>query len=65
MTRRLSIVAAGLALLATMASPASASPPRPADLRVVGGADAWHPENRFSLSWTSPAPGSPVLITTR
>jgi hypothetical protein len=64
MTRWASIAAAGLALVATMASPAFANPPRPPDLRVVGGTDVWHPENRFSLSWTSPAPASPVLTMT-
>jgi hypothetical protein len=61
MTRWMPIAAAGLALLATMASPALASPPRPADLRVVGGTDVWHAENDFSLDWTSPAPASPAL----
>ncbi len=25
----------------------------------------WHPDNRFSLSWTSPAPGIPALTATR
>lgn len=55
---------AGLTLLATMTSPALASPPRPADLQVVGGTDAWHPENRFSLNWMSPAPASPALTAT-
>ncbi len=56
---------AGLALLASTASQAFASPPRPTDLRVVGGTDAWHPENHFSLDWASPAHGSPALIATR
>lgn len=64
MTRWMSIVAAGLCLLATVTSPALASPPRPEDLRVVGGTDVWHPENRFSLDWTNPAPASPALIAT-
>jgi len=64
-TRWVPSAAAGLALLATMASPAFASPPRPADLRVSGGAEAWHAENRFSLSWNSPAPASPTLTATR
>lgn len=62
--RRLLIATAGIALSAAIASPAFASPPRPADLRVVGGTDAWHAENSFSLSWTSPAPGTPALTTT-
>jgi hypothetical protein len=65
MIKRGVLVTAVLALSATIASPALASPPRPMDLRVVGGAEAWHPENRFSLSWTSPAPGNPALTTTR
>lgn len=64
MTRWISIVFTGLALLANAASPAVASPPRPADLRVVGGTDVWHAENRFSLDWTSPAPASPALTAT-
>ncbi|HMJ72567.1 MAG TPA: hypothetical protein VK471_04275 [Solirubrobacterales bacterium] len=63
--RLLPAAAAGVALLATVASPAFASPPRPADLRVVGGTEVWHPENRFSLSWTTPVPGNPALTTTR
>jgi hypothetical protein len=56
---------AGLALLTIIASPALAHPARPADLQVVGGTDVWHAENRFSLSWTSPAAGNPVLTATR
>jgi hypothetical protein len=35
------------------------------DLRVVGGSDTWHADNRFSLSWTSPTPDSPALTATR
>lgn len=58
------IVVVGLALLVTMTSPAFASPPRPADLRVVGGTDVWHPENRFSLDWNNPVPASPALTAT-
>jgi hypothetical protein len=65
MKRWAPIATAGLALVAPMTSPAFASPPRPADLRVVGGTEVWHPENRFSLSWTTPAPGIPALTTTR
>lgn len=64
MIKRRVLAAAGLSLFAAIASPALASPPRPADLQVVGGADSWHPENRFSLSWTSPAPASPALTAT-
>lgn len=61
---RLLAAAAGLALSVALASAASASPPRPADLRVVGGTDLWHAENEFSLDWTEPGPASPALTTT-
>jgi hypothetical protein len=60
------IVAMFAALLTapTIAPPqASASPPRPADLRVVGG-DRWHADNRFSLAWTSPPSSNPPLART-
>lgn len=62
--RRLLIATAGIAISAAIASPALASPPRPANLGVVGGTDAWHPENRFSLDWTNPAQASPALVAT-
>lgn len=42
----------------TIAAAALASPPRPLDLRVQGGEDAWHPDNRFTLEWTNPSTGS-------
>jgi hypothetical protein len=58
------IVIALVGAPASGAAPASASPPRPADLRVVGGADAWHPDNRFALQWTNPPVGrTPVVAT--
>lgn len=48
------------ALLATIAgaAPAAASPPRPANLHVVGGEETWHPENRFELEWDNPSTGA-------
>jgi hypothetical protein len=58
----LAIVAALVTGLASIAAPAAASPARPLDLRVKGGEDAWHPQNRFTLEWTNPSTGSgPVL----
>jgi hypothetical protein len=66
MIKRLGLTtAAGVALLTAIASPVLANPARPVDLRVVGGTDVWHAENRFSLSWTSPTPSNPVLTATR
>jgi hypothetical protein len=56
---RLALVMAALtAALAWIAPMASASPPRPIDLRVAGGRDAWHPEDDFELEWTNPSTGS-------
>jgi len=50
--------------LLASAVPATASPPRPADLRVVGGADKWHADNHFGLTWINPpAAGSPLVAT--
>ncbi len=63
--RLLPLMAAGLAWSLAVACPAAASPGRPVDLRVVGGSDTWHPDNRFSLSWTVPAPVGPPLTATR
>jgi hypothetical protein len=42
--------------LTCIAGTATASPPRPTDLRVVGESE-WHPQNSFELTWTNP-PGS-------
>ncbi len=53
-----------VAALVCFAGSAAASPPRPSGLEVVGG-EGWHPDNRFSLTWTSPAPASPALTATR
>lgn len=66
MSRRLGI--ASLALIAVaMACVASAAakPPRPTDLRVAGGTDAWHAENRFELTWVNPpaSDGQPLVAT--
>jgi hypothetical protein len=56
---------AELAALPLLAAPAaSASPPRPADLRVVGG-DHWHADDAFSLAWTAPPASNPPLAWTR
>ncbi len=49
--------------LASVVSPAAASPPRPADLRVGGGGDIWHAQNRFELQWTNPPGGAPLAAT--
>jgi hypothetical protein len=53
-----------LALTWTAAS-AQAIPPRPADFQVVGGADAWHADNRFELKWVNPPTGAgqPLVAT--
>ncbi len=45
-----------LAALVCCAGSAVASPPRPADLRVLGD-DPWHSEDYFTLVWTNPSPG--------
>lgn len=57
----LAVVAALVAVAALVGMPpasAAASPPAPTDLRVVGGADAWRPGNRFELKWTNPPTGN-------
>jgi hypothetical protein len=43
--------------LACLAPVAAASPSRPTDLRVSGGEETWHPDNRFELEWTNPSTG--------
>jgi hypothetical protein len=56
-------LAAVAAASACLAAPAAAQPPRPGDLQVAGGGDAWHADNRFALSWTLPAyEGGPAAI---
>ncbi len=52
------LLAALLAASARIAPTAGASPPPPANLRVTGGEDAWHPENRFELEWDNPSTGA-------
>ncbi len=63
---RLRWLVVGLVLiaLAPTAGLAIASPPRPADLRVAGGTDAWHASRSFSLSWTTSPPGGPPPAAT-
>jgi hypothetical protein len=39
--------------LSCLAGTATASPPQPANLRVVGESE-WHPQNSFELTWTNP-----------
>jgi hypothetical protein len=56
---RLALLALAAAL--AFAPPgASASPPRPIDLRAVGG-ELWQADSYFTLAWTSPPPLSPAL----
>jgi hypothetical protein len=50
--------------LAWIVSSAAASPSKPADLQVVGGADTWHANNRFELKWTNPPAGGAPLAAT-
>ncbi len=61
----LAAVATGL-LGAPGAPAATAVPLEPLDVRVVGGEGAWHPEARFSVSWsravTSNGPPYPAAI---
>jgi hypothetical protein len=48
--------------LALVSAAAEAAPSRPVDLRVKGGEDAWHAEDRFTLEWTNPPlSGGPPL----
>lgn len=57
------VLLALLAAQACLAPPASAAPPRPIDLRVMG-ADGWQADNRFTLTWTNPVGGgSPPVAT--
>lgn len=53
-----------LAALACLVPTAAASPPRPPNLRVVGGTDLWHADNSFSLIWDAPPPFTPAPIAT-
>jgi hypothetical protein len=49
---------------ACVGTTAQASPPRPAGLQVVGGANAWHADNRFELKWVNPPVGGQPLVAT-
>jgi hypothetical protein len=49
---------------ACIVASADASPPRPAELQVVGGSDAWHADNRFELRWVNPPAAGPPLVAT-
>jgi hypothetical protein len=64
---RLGLTLLGLIAIlpACVAAAAPAKPPRPADLRVVGGAETWHADNRFELSWVNPPAGAQPLVATR
>lgn len=60
---RLALVAASAAIaLLALAPPAIGAPLPPADLRVEGGEDAWHPKRMFRLVWTNPptSGGAPI-----
>lgn len=55
---------AWLIALAWLAPLAAATPPRPAELSVVGG-NGWHADNRFSLVWAPPPAVFPPILTAR
>jgi hypothetical protein len=62
--RRISrLLLVGAVALGVVTATAAASPPRPADLRVVGGSDTWHADNRFALTWSNPVDGPPPAVT--
>lgn len=68
MSSRLGLVFLALIAIlpACIVASASASPPRPTELQVVGGGDAWHADNRFELKWVNPPPpagGQPLVAT--
>jgi len=52
--------ACGAVLIATAASAAPNDPLRIIDLRVEGGAEAWHSVNTFRLDWKRPQDGAPA-----
>ncbi|HEX3243133.1 MAG TPA: carboxypeptidase-like regulatory domain-containing protein [Solirubrobacterales bacterium] len=57
------IAIAALALVGPGAAvSASARPPAPVGLEVAGGEEAWHPVNRFYLSWRLPDTGLSLPI---
>jgi hypothetical protein len=61
--RRLGVgIAAALSCLAIAPAASSADPLPPAELRVEGGEEAWHPGRRFRLEWSNPQPpGGPAI----
>jgi hypothetical protein len=64
--RGLAFLLASIAIvLAWTVAEAEAIPPRPADLQVVGGGNAWHADNDFELKWVIPPTGSgqPLVAT--
>ncbi len=62
-SRFLAALAGVVVALACVAGAAAASPPRPADLRVVGESE-WHPQNSFELTWANPpSSGAPIAAT--
>lgn len=61
--RGLALAVASAVAWACVVPTALASPAKPSELNVAGG-EGWHPDNRFALSWTNPAPaGSPLVAT--
>lgn len=52
------------AALTYVAPAAQAAPVAPQDLRVVGGEEAWHADDRFSLEWADPPSSNPALVAT-
>lgn len=65
MRARLGLIAAvALSSVLSWGAPASASPPQPTNLHVVGGSDTWHADNHFELQWTNPPSGGSPLVTT-
>jgi len=61
---RLAALAVLAALLALGAAPASANPPAPDGLTVVGGEETWHSSGRFELEWPVPPAADPALTMT-
>jgi hypothetical protein len=59
-------LAAGIALVLSQAAMAiAAPPPAPLNLRVLGGQEAWHAENRLRLDWEETAPGIVAAVHLR
>lgn len=64
MSGRLVALAVLAALLALGAAPASANPPAPDALTVVGGEETWHSSGKFELEWADPPAADPALAVT-